>query len=101
MKSLKKFTKKDLDNALYKKAMGYETDEVVEEYVCDEDGDFRLSKKKITKKYVSPDLQTAKMLLDKLGDAETSKYRELSDEELLLEKKKLLEELEKYKKVKN
>lgn len=86
----------ELDKALYKKAIGYETDEVVEEYVCDEDGGFKLNKKKITKKYVSPDLQSVKILLDKLNSQTESIYKDFTDEELLLEKKRLLEELEKY-----
>lgn len=87
---------KELDKALYKKALGYETDEVVEEYICDESGDFKLNKKKVTKKYISPDLQSVKMLLDKLNSNKVNKYRDLSDEELLLEKKKLLEKLEEF-----
>lgn len=87
---------KELDKALYKKAVGYETDEIVEEYVCDEGGDFKLNKKKVTKKYISPDLQSVKMLLDKLNSTKTNKFKDLTDEELLLEKKKLLERLEGY-----
>ena len=86
----------ELDKALYKKALGYETDEVVEEYVCDEDGGFKLNKKKVTKKYVSPDLQSVKILLDKLNSQTESLYKDYTDEELLLEKQRLLEELEKY-----
>ena len=88
---------KELDEALYKKAVGYETDEVVEEYVCDESGDFKLNKKKVTKKYISPDLQSVKMLLDKLKGSEKNKYRDLTDKQLLLEKQKVLEQLEKFK----
>ena len=87
---------KELDKALYKKAVGYETDEIVEEYVCDEGWDFKLNKKKVTKKYISPDLQSVKMLLDKLNSTKTNKFKDLTDEELLLEKKKLLEKLEGY-----
>ena len=94
-----KVSQAELDSALYKRAVGYETDEVVMEYVCDESGDFKLSKKKITKKFVSPDLQCAKMLLDKLKENSSPKFRELSDEELFKEKQKTLEELEKLKKV--
>lgn len=87
---------KELDKALYRKAVGYETDEVVEEYICDERGDFKLNKKKVTKKYISPDLQSVKMLLDKLNSTKVNKYRDLTDEELLLEKKRLLEQLENF-----
>ena len=73
---------KELDKALYKKAVGYETDEIVEEYVCDEGGDFKLNKKKVTKKYISPDLQSVKMLLDKLNSTKTNKFKDLTDEEI-------------------
>ena len=93
-----KVSQAELDSALYKRAVGYETDEVVMEYVCDEGGDFKLSKKKVTKKFVSPDLACVKILLDRLKENESPKFRELSDEELLLEKQKTLEELEKFKK---
>ena len=96
--SKQKLSQKELDNALYKKAVGYQTDEIVEEYVYDESGDFKLNKKKITKKFVSPDLQCAKMLLDKLKDTSKPKLREVSDEELLLEKQKVIKDLERFKK---
>lgn len=96
--SKQKLSQKELDNALYKKAVGYQTDEIVEEYVYDESGDFKLNKKKITKKFVSPDLQCAKMLLDKLKDNSKPKLREVSDEELLLEKQKVIKDLERFKK---
>ncbi|MBO4412517.1 MAG: hypothetical protein J5779_00675, partial [Clostridia bacterium] len=69
MKNTQKVSKA-LNEAIYKKAVGYETDEIVEEYVYDESGDLKLNKKKVTKKYISPDLQSVKMLLDKLKDRE-------------------------------
>lgn len=87
---------KALNEAIYKKAVGYETDEIVEEYVYDESGDLKLNKKKVTKKYISPDLQSVKMLLDKLKDRE-NRYKDYSDEELLKEKQKLLEKLSQLK----
>lgn len=43
-------SKKIIEDALLKKALGYEAKEVVEEYVIDESGESKLSKKKITKK---------------------------------------------------
>ena len=87
---------KALNEAIYKKAVGYETDEIVEEYVYDESGDLKLNKKKVTKKYISPDLQSVKMLLDKLKGRE-NRYKDYSDEELLKEKQKLLEKLSQLK----
>ena len=35
-----------IKNALLKKALGYDADEVVEEYACDQEGEMRLTKKK-------------------------------------------------------
>ena len=40
----------EIKNALLKKALGYESDEIVEEYTTDENGNSILSKRKITKK---------------------------------------------------
>lgn len=95
MKNTAKISKA-LNEAIYKKAVGYETDEIVEEYVYDEFGDLKLNKKKVTKKYVSPDLQSVKMLLDKLKGRE-NRYKNYSDEQLLEEKQKLLEKLSQLK----
>lgn len=92
-----KFSKKELDNALYKKAVGYDTNEVVEEYVVDEKGDCKLSKKKVTKKHVSPDLSAVKILLDKV-EKKAGTYDKFTDEQLFEEKLRLIEILEKSKK---
>ena len=82
-------------NALYKKAFGYDTNEVVEEFVLDEGGDYKLSKRKVTKKHISPDLSAVKMLLD---ETKTEVYSDMTEEELMREKLRLLEILENYKK---
>ena len=70
--------------ALEKKALGYDTDEVVEEYGCT-DGEAVLLKRKVTKKAVPPDIQAAKILLER----QTS-VQEMSDEELERERLRLL-----------
>ena len=88
---------KEITNALYKKAFGYDTNEVVEEFVLDEGGDYKLSKRKVTKKHISPDLSAVKMLLDKL-ETKTEVYSDMTEEELMREKLRLLEILENYKK---
>jgi hypothetical protein len=72
--------------ALIKKALGYDATEVVEEYVSDDSGEIKLSKKKVTKKNVPPDLTALKMLLDQ---TEIS-VSEMSDEQLEEEKQRLL-----------
>lgn len=73
--------------ALVRRAVGYETDEVVEEYGFS-DGEAVLIKRKVTKKSVPPDIQAAKMLMD--GQTPLC---EMSDEMLEEEKQRLLQQL--------
>lgn len=74
-----------LQDALIKKALGYDTKEVVEEYI--DDGEkIRLSKKKITTKNVPPDMSAIKLLL--MGT--DNDYLKMSDEELEREKERLI-----------
>lgn len=79
-----------IKEALLKKAVGFESDEIIEEYVSDENGNSVLSKRKITKKYNPPDVVALKFLLEEEGhfDDEISK---MSDEELLKERDRLLQ----------
>lgn len=91
-------SEKELSDALYKKALGYETKEVVEEYFVDENGECTLNKKKITKKYVSPDLTTAKLLLEKHSDKNMEEIRKMSDEEITRRELEILQELKKISK---
>ena len=74
--------------ALVRRALGYETDEVVEECGFNE-GEAVLLKRKVTKKSVPPYIQAAKMLLD----AEVP-LEQLSDEKLEEERQRLLRELQ-------
>ncbi len=76
-----------VSDALRKKALGFETEECVEEYAFSE-GEVVLSKKKVVKKSVPPDVSAIKMLLDMQKDERT-----MSDEELEKEKKRLLKML--------
>ena len=78
--------KTDLENALIKKALGYDATEVVEEYSSDNEGEIRLLKKKITKKNVPPDMSALKLLLDESQKDLT----QMTDEELFDEKVRLL-----------
>ena len=76
---------KKLQKALLKKALGYDFTETVMEYVSDEDG-IKLSKKKVTKKNVPPDMTALKMLLvDEQED-----LSQMSDEQLEKEKLRLI-----------
>ena len=74
--------------ALLKKALGYESDEIVEEYSFDE-GDLKLSKKKVTKKHYSPDISAVKVLLERYYKTYEEVISSMSDEELASERDKL------------
>ncbi len=86
--------KSEIERALYKRAIGYDATETVEEF-SDMDGEVKLVKKKVTVKNVPPDISAAKMLFDMEGKDELSC---LSDEELEKEKKRLLKLLKEIKK---
>jgi hypothetical protein len=82
------------ERALIKKALGYTAQETVEEYAFKEDGEISLSKKKVTKKKVPPDVSALKILLE----SKSQSLNDMSDEELEQEKirlLKLLKEIEK------
>jgi len=88
-----------LTKSLFKKAVGYTVDEVVEEYVNSEDEqDLRLIKRKITKKHIPPDIAAAKTLLDSV-DENFERYRSMSDEELIKKRDELLKIISKGGKV--
>lgn len=79
--------KRSIEDALYKRALGYKHTEVTEEHTVDkEDGEMKLSKKKITYKNVPPDILAAKLLLN----ADAAGYGEMTEEELSSEKERLL-----------
>lgn len=92
-----KISEKELNNALYKRAIGYEANEVVEEYSIDESGDYILNKRKVTKKHISPDLAAAKLLLEKYSDKDSEEIKGMTKEELYEKKLQLLELLAKNK----
>lgn len=75
----------ELKDALLKCATGLSCNETVEEFQL-ADGELKLVKKKVTTREVPPDIKAVKMLLD--GDEEC-----LSDEQLLEEKQKILNQL--------
>lgn len=78
--------KGELERALIKKALGYTTEETVEEYSQTPEGEIRLSKKKVTKKSVPPDMTALKILLDQTQPSIAS----MSDAELEEEKIRLI-----------
>ena len=79
----------NIKDVLLKKALGYDTTEVVEEYVSGEEGEIKLTKKKVTKQNVPPDLSALKLLLD----SQNVSVQNMTDEELILERERLLKEL--------
>ncbi len=82
---------KRLNKALIKRALGYTNKEVTEEFSSD-NGEMKLTKKKVTKKNVPPDITAVKVLLDMYSDSDLD-LANMTDEELLLERDKLLEKL--------
>lgn len=78
---------KEVFEALYKKAIGYDCDEEVFEYVVT-DGENKLIRKKVTRKHVPPDIPSAKLLLERISTGES--FSDLSDEDLEKEKQRLL-----------
>lgn len=79
-------------DSLYKKGVGYQTEEVVEEYASEEKGG-ELLKRKITIKNVPPDVAALKAYLD--ISKESGEFDNLSDNELNAEKIRLLKLLKK------
>ncbi len=79
--------------ALVKKALGYDATETVEEYSSGDDGEIKLTKKKVTKKNVPPDLSALKMLLEQ----DEREVCDMTDEQLDEEKNKLLDMLNEFK----
>ena len=91
MKKIKsKKMEKALQDALVKKAIGYESRETVEEYVSNEDV-LTLTKRKVTIKQVPPDATALKTLLNLTNEKDTeNELSELSDEELEEEKQRII-----------
>ncbi len=91
-KRKKDVDKQDFKQALIKKALGFDATEIIEEYVASEEGEIKLTKKKVTKKNVPPDMTALKMLMD----GQTDDYQTMTDEQLEEEKIRLLEMLKRY-----
>mgnify|MGYP003571547368 CR=1 FL=1 len=82
----------DIKELLMKRAMGFEVSETTEEY-SDVEGELKLLKKKVTKKFIPPDSIALKFLLTQSIDDETNIYDNLSYNELLTLKDELLEQI--------
>jgi len=89
-----KINKDKIAKALFKKAVGYDFEESVEEFCVNESGDMIKNKKKVNKKHLPPDVPAVKALFELCGSPE-GKYDNMTEEELLIERAKILEELKK------
>ena len=88
---IKAIDEQDIKQALLKKAVGYDTKEVVEEFALADEGEVKLTKRKVTIKSVPPDITALKLLMD-----ETVKpISQMTDEQLEQEKQRLLNLLDK------
>lgn len=88
-KALDESAEEQLKNALLKKALGGTTSEQICEYSIDENGQPILSKKKVTRKQVSPDLAALKFLLE--GFYREADIEKMTDVELKTERARLLQ----------
>ncbi len=79
---------KSIKKALKKRALGYDSTEVTEEYTDDGDGGVRLVKRKVVSKNVPPDVSAVKLLIEL--DGEDGDITKLTDEELESEKQRLI-----------
>lgn len=83
-----------VEDALIKKALGYDSEEITKEYSYDEKSKKSiLTKTKKTVKHYPPDVSAIKILLSYYGDKTFDELSCLTDEELIIERDKLLEEL--------
>jgi hypothetical protein len=91
---MKEKNEKRIRKALLDKALGYTTQEIIEEYGISGD-DFVLQKRKTSTKTYPPDLSALQMLLE--TKEESNKYSNLTDEELEKEKIRLISMLKEEK----
>ena len=89
MAGLKVMREEEIKQALLRKALGFESDEIVEEYTADENGKPILSKRKITKKANPPDLNALRFLLEQ-SELSNDDISKMTDGQLLAEKERLL-----------
>ena len=82
---------------LKKKAFGYEIIESIEEFSKGKENDeLELVKKKITKKYVPPDINAMKVLMEIKSKNERSEFENYTLEDLEKESEKIKQEIIKY-----
>ena len=69
----------EIFDALKKCAVGFSSGETVEEYAA-EDGELKLIKKKVTRRFVPPDIKAVKMLMDAALEEEKDRLMKMLEE---------------------
>lgn len=82
-----------IKEALVRKALGYEARESSEEYSLDKEGREILTKRKVSKKYIPPDMTALKLLIEKFYPDLNIDISMMSDEELIGERERILQML--------
>lgn len=86
--------RREVERAMIRRALGYETEECVEEYAPEGEGGIPvLVKRRITKKEVAGDVSAAKLLLAPESGGSDGAAEQMSDEELLSLCRKLMKQL--------
>ena len=80
-----------LKRALLRKALGYSVKEETIEFSRDDSGDEVISKRKVSKKHIPPDINALKLLVDHFFTEEFKDVEQMSDEELLAKREKIIE----------
>lgn len=83
---------KVLRSSIIKKALGYNVDEVTEEFALKDDNNLALVKRKVSTKHIPPDYSAFKVLCEYFGEADDD-ISSLSDEELNKSIKQLITSL--------
>ena len=78
----------EIENAVFRRAVGYDVQEITEEY----SGDNELVKRKVSSKHYPPDMTAVKTMLEPGLDSD--ELKNMSDSQLKELKKRLLRQLE-------
>ena len=89
---MKEIFDKDTIQALKKLATGLIVTEITKEYAKDDNGEMQLIKQKVNEKMLPPNTDIMKMLYQTSKET-TSSYKDMTDEQLLQEKQRLLKQL--------
>lgn len=85
----------EIEKALIKKAVGFQVEEVIEEFAVDENGNQVLTKRKKTTKNVPPDVSAIKILLSYYDEKTFDELNAMTDDELRHQRDLLLQMLQK------